>query len=312
MKKHKVTIQLLESMAHGDTSSLGMVGNTSLFMRRNQIVHGLPTLVPCISSNSLRSTMFRKPLHDHLMHALGIDKGMLNQSTVNLLWAGGDLKKGAKSPARENELGYQVFDNYPSLALLGGSVDNFMLPRSYMNVCSWIVCQENADTLRVIAPELEEDASNYSAFDLIAETTRTAGTSLGTPQSNKIFTYETLAAGAKIVIELTLSPLATELHEACLAHAINYWDGFIGGKNSSGHGKSHLLTSTLTSAESYLTFIDENREAMRDGLVAQVNLNKEGLAAIDDGDIGESEALKKKSFVSLSANLGTNNALLSD
>lgn len=275
--RHTILLQATTPIAHGDTvTGIDNKTNTRIFMRQGMIVDGKPARVPAISENALRAVLFRNPLHDDLLARLKIGRGELPQAVVNLLFSGGNMAAGSKAPGDEMTLGHRVKKLYPSLDLLGGAVDGFILPRSRLRMAAWLVAREYAPMLRLIAPELEDEASGISAYEMLTEETRTRGTGAESAGNQMLYTYETLAAGAKLLVEISLDMHTPEATRASLAHAITCWDGYIGGQGRQGRGRMAVLASDLPEASPYLAHLDEHGEAMRNGLVTG-NLGTEKL-----------------------------------
>lgn len=265
--RHTILLQAVTPIAHGDTvTGIDNQTNTRIFMRQGMIVDGKPGRVPSISENALRAVLFRNPLHDDLLSRLAIGRGELPQSVVNLLFSGGNMAAGSKAPGDEMTLGHQVKRLYPSLDLLGGAVDGFILPRSRLRMAAWLVAREYAPALRLIAPDLVAEAEGISAYDMLTEETRTRGTGAESDGNQMLYTYETLASGAKLLVEVSLDMHTPDSTRASLAHAMTCWDGYIGGQGRQGRGRMAVLASDLTPADAYLAHIEASREAMRQGL----------------------------------------------
>lgn len=266
--RHIIILQAVTPIAHGDTvTGIDNQTNTRIFMRQGMIVDGKPARVPSISENALRAVLFRNPLHDDLLRQLAIGRGELPQSVVNLLFSGGNMAAGSKAPGDEMTLGHQVKRLYPSLDLLGGAVDGFILPRSRLRIAAWLVAREYAHALRLIAPDLVAEAEGISAYDMLTEETRTRGTGAESDGNQMLYTYEVLAAGAKLLVEVSLDMHTPDATRACLAHAMACWDGYIGGQGRHGRGRMVVLASDLTPADAYLAHIEASRDAMRQGLI---------------------------------------------
>jgi hypothetical protein len=150
---------------------------------------------------------------------------------------------------------------------LGGAVDGFILPRSRLRLAAWLVAREYLPALRLIAPELVDEAAGVSVYEMLTEETRTRGTGAESEGNQMIYTYETLAAGAKLLIEITLDPHAPEATCAAVAHAVAWWDGYIGGQGRQGRGRMVVLSGDLPEATAYLMHLDEHREDMLQGLI---------------------------------------------
>lgn len=265
--RHTLLLQSITPLAHGDTvTGVDNATNTRLFMRQGMLVDGKPARVPAISENALRSVLFREPLHDDLLKSLGISAGEIPQSVMNLLFSGGNMAAGSKAPGDEIALGHAVKRLYPSIDLLGGAVDGFILPRSRLRLSAWLVCREYAPMLRHIAPELADEAQAVSAYDLLHDETRTRGTGAESAGNQMLYTYETLAAGAKLLIEVTLDAHTPAATAAALGQAMSVWDGYIGGQSRQGRGRMAIIASTLPGADPYRDHLAGNAATMAEGL----------------------------------------------
>lgn len=266
MKKYSLLLQAVTPVSHGDTATgVDNKTNTRLFMRQGMLVNGKPARVPSISENALRSVLFRNPLHDDLLPRLEIGQGELPQGVVNLLFSGGNMAAGSKAPGDEITLGHQVKVLYPSLDLLGGAVDGFILPRSRLRLSAWLVTKEYADHLRLIAPDIAESATT-SAYDMLTEETRTRGTGAESSGNQMLYTYETLAAGAQVYVEITLDKHTPSAAVSAIAHAINCWDGYVGGQSRQGRGRMGIVASNLPTPDDYIEHVANHADVMRDGL----------------------------------------------
>lgn len=267
--KHTILLQAVTPISHGDTATgIDNQTNTRIFMRQGMLVDGKPARVPSISENALRSVLFRNPLHDDLLARLKIGRGTLPQSVVNLLFSGGNMAAGSKAPGDEMALGHQVKRVYPSLDLLGGAVDGFILPRSRLRMAAWLVAREYAPALRLIAPDLAEEAQAVSAYDMLSEETRTRGTGAESDGNQMLYTYETLASGAKLLVEVSLDMHTPDATRASLAHSMDCWDGYIGGQGRQGRGRMAVLFSDLPPADAYVEHLDNYTDEMRMGLMS--------------------------------------------
>ena len=262
-------LKALTPMCHGDTvTGIDNSTNTRLFMRSGWIVNGFPQRVPSLSENALRSVLWRKPLADHLLQALGIPGASLRKSVVNLLYSGGNLQGGAKSPGTEHTLGQTVHSTYPNLELLSGAVDMFILPGGKLRVSCWPVAREFADVLRYVAPEEVDAANTVSIFDMLVEETRTRGTGGESDGNQMLYTYETLAAGARFVVRASLCNGASTLCQSALGFALTQWDQYFGGQGRQGRGLMAVEGGNLPSGDAYAQYITDNVYALKDGLTS--------------------------------------------
>jgi len=267
-KRYGFVMEAIEPVAHGDTlTGIDNATNTRLFMRSTMLVRGIPMRVPDISENALRTVVFRVPLALHLLGALGIEKGTLPQAVTNLLFSGGNMASGAKSPSDEIELGHRIRGLYPGLELLGGAVDAFILPRSRLRLAAWPVAREFRWALEHVAPHLAEEAERVSVFDLLSEEVRTRGTGTESEGNQMLYQYEVLAAGAKFFVELTLEAATSPAAEAAVAVALDHWDGYFGGQARQGRGRMEVRDAKLPKPDAYLEHVEVYAEAMKAGLL---------------------------------------------
>ena len=272
-KRAHIVLQALTPISHGDTvTGIDNQTNTRLFMRSNMVIDGKPARVPDISENALRSVIFRETLHDDLLQRLEIKRGQIPQSIMNLLFSGGNMAAGSKSPGDEIALGHAVKKLYPSLDLLGGAVDGFILPRSRLRLAAWPVATEFSDAIQHISPELAEEARSTSAFDLLSEETRTRGTGAESEGNQMLYTYETMASGTKILLEITFDSHTPDETIGAALHAIDEWDKYFGGQSRQGRGRMAVIAiNTDIDAEDakhhYTEHIEACSEAMKDGLM---------------------------------------------
>lgn len=268
MVRHGILLRTATPVSHGDThTSLATGGaNATLFMRQTVILDGAPTPVPHISENALRSVLWRVPLADHLVDALDLT-GALPVAVANLLYAGGRMGGETRAPDHM-AVGHQVTDLYPSLDLLGGSVDAFMLPRSKLRLAAWILGAAHADSLAAIgAPDsVVAESRRVSLHDLLDEETRTRGTGNEAQGNQMLYTYEVLAAGAGVWLELTLPDHTRPETIGALARGLAQWDGYVGGQGRQGRGRMVVEHSTLPDPSAYDAHVCQHGDRMAAGL----------------------------------------------
>jgi len=232
--------------------------------------------VPAISVNSLRHQLVREPAWLHLCHALGLEpkargEGPLPVGADGIFANGGNIRAGAQQPSNAFFLAGEIRAAYPSLDLLGGVTSSFDLGESKLKVSAWIVCQENVDNL----PEALRDTAHAqtSIFEMLDDVTRTRhATADG--EGQMIYNYETLVAGTRVYVELTLTPYTTALTEGALAAALEYYehnDNVIGGQSARGHGHVSVewLTKRPEHRDEYEAYLASNASRLLDGLTGK-------------------------------------------
>lgn len=268
-QQHYLLLEAHERISHGDTvTGVDNATNTRLFMRHAAKVDGVPVRIPDISENALRSVIFRRSLHDHMLKALEIGEGELPQAVMNLLYSGGNLAAGAKSPGNEIDLSHQIRKLYPTLHLLGGATDSFVMTRSALRVTAWPVTREFRRAIERFRPDLLEEADSSSIFDYLHEETRVRGTGAESSGNQMLYTYEVVAAGIKILVELTLDPWTPGSVVGAMSAAPQLWDGFFGGQGRQGAGRmSFDWLDKAHSPQHYTEHLLRKGEEMKAGLL---------------------------------------------
>lgn len=266
--RYRLMLETLTPVAHFDTrTGVDNPTNVRLFMTQPTTRNGRLIYTPHVSENALRSVMLRTPLADHLLKTLGIASGSVPRPVLNLLFSGGNMGSG-RAPGDETVLGHAIKRLYPSLDLLGGAVDSFIIPRSRLKLSAWIVAEEYIAAIDPLFPELAGAARQISAHDLIGEETRTRGTGAEADGNQMLYNYETLAAGAKIAIELTLDMWSPPATIAAIARGLAEWDGYIGGQARQGRGRCRMeWLDEAPTPDAYDAHIAENAEALRAGIL---------------------------------------------
>ena len=239
-------------------------------MRSTSLIDGFPQRVPMLSENALRSVVVRRAIHDHLLDALKIEKVSLPRSVVNLLYSGGDLLSGAREFGNSMELGHQVRALYPSLDLLGGATDNFILPRSRLRLTCWPMTPEYVNYLILVAPEevVERARLSASIYDLLGEETRARGTGEESSGNQMLYSYEILAQGSEFWVEFSLDAHTPDVTVSALCTAIGSWDMWFGGQGRQGRGRMFFTPHFDSDLTPYKDHVLAHEEAMREGLIS--------------------------------------------
>jgi len=227
--------------------------------------------VPHYSANSLRHELVREPLMWHLYQTLGLEFDRPLGTRTALFYNGGDLKKsGTASTFWKRK---RARNAYPSLALLGGATDSFLLGESDLRVHTWLRCKENNRALGRVG--LESDAS---AFDMIDRQTHTRHSGRiggdGEDDNQMLYTFETIAPGAEIVARLGLTTYAQDLEVGALGAALQAFrelDMTLGGQSARGYGKIGFEVvegpDLVEPVQEYEEYLEEHAEELRDGIM---------------------------------------------
>lgn len=265
----RFVLEALTPIAHFDTrTGVDNATNIRLAMTQPILLGGRRVYAPHVSENALRTTLLRVPLADHLITTLGVAGGV-PRAVLNLLYAGGAMGGADRAPGDETVIGHAIGRLYPSLALLGGAVDAFILPRSKLKLSAWLVAQEYADALADLFPEEIDRARAVSAFDLLGDETRTRGTGDEASGNQMLYSYQVLAAGTRIAVELALDRWASPEVESAIGRAVAEWPGFIGGQGRQGRGRCKVeWLNAAPAPDLYDAHLDQHADAMRAGLTS--------------------------------------------
>lgn len=205
--------------------------------------------VPCLSGNSLRHHMIRRPAALWLIEELGL-KGRLSLAQLHFLLHGGTLihqrlMENTQRIARMYEL-------FPLLRLLGGSLPDQVLPGCLFVGRGRLVCEQNRPFLTLPAGyELPNQAllpAEYfvDRYQYIQGTARTRSDwydpdkpSGQDERQGMIYAGEFVLAGA-LFLHCCLAQQAKPVDIGCLVHALSLWQeqgGLIGGLTGRGHGR---------------------------------------------------------------------------
>jgi hypothetical protein len=233
--------------------------------------------VPSISGNALRHCLIREPGANRLIQALGLEPYSdrpgehLGLGVTRFLYGGGQLAAKAKAPSASDIYEAQIRSRYPIVDAVGGSTDSWMMAESACKVAGWVVCAENNVATSAIAGV----ESQVSIFDYLSEETKTRSGIGGKDKESgqMIFSYETLAAGLPVIVEILFNPFTQPLTIGAVWQAVEDWaveGGIVGGRSQIGHSRfamEILQGSYGLQGEAYLDYLEAERDSLRDGLL---------------------------------------------
>lgn len=247
------------------------------------------------TANSLRHSLVRDPAWRHFAHAVGLGQGTrpgtgeLSSAMESLFVNGGNMTQSAPSGAFAFTTAIRRM--YPTLDLLGGSCDGFLLGTSRLQVGAWVVCAENAQALAETRVVNDPDASallSLSALDM-GDMVQHVAMRQETGGSPAPFAFETLAQGAMIAVKLTLLPGTDPLTAGALIAAVETFtesNPRIGGQGARGYGQVAVnvvkpLLMPIDDGEFYAP------DDLRDFYEAYIEANAKTLkAGMIDGTLG--------------------------
>jgi hypothetical protein len=233
--------------------------------------------VPCVSPNSARHQLVRAPAWRHLARRLGLaghvrpGQGDLPPGVEAIFVNCGNIRAGAKQEGAAFALAAEIRERYPSLDLLGGVTDTFDLGASALRVNAWVVCRENARALGGHAERLP--AASVSVFDMVDDVTHTRQQHRG--EGQMIYSFETLLAGAQLLVRLSVDPFARSVTHGALVCALREVTkgSVVGGQGARGFGAMDIEIAAVpegvdseAAAAEYESYIDLNADALLDGL----------------------------------------------
>lgn len=195
----------------------------------------------------------------------------LPKSVMALLENGGAIASGAKEADNSYALMQDIKAMYPLWGLLGGVTSTFILGAGNLeSVSAHYVCRENNRATQEFGITV-----NHSMADILDTwgLTRHAVRSDNSPMP---LSFETVQAGAKLIVRLQLSPFTTRLEYGVLASTLlhlNQSGWLIGGKAARGFGR---VSATLLQADEdllestsheYQTYLQANAEKLKSGLM---------------------------------------------
>lgn len=224
--------------------------------------------LPVFSANTLRHEMIREPVMWHLFSALGVAFNAPAPATIAMFYNGGDIAAGKKSPSDVFWLRQKIREAFPSVALISGSTNTFLVGEGNLSIHSWVICRENNDVLNDIGL-----ASNISIFKMMDDWTLTRHA--GRVETGQMpFSFETLIEGVEIAVRVGLSPYANDLQVGALMAALKTYqelDSTIGGQSARGFG---LVSLDFHSGEfetdrfaEYEQYLADNKEELRQHLL---------------------------------------------
>lgn len=243
---------------------------------------------PEISGNSLRHNILREAGASRLLGELGLvphsrsERGaelfdvpnVVGVGVERFLYSGGNTAAKSSAPGNADVLEATARRNYPYIDAVGGAFDKFLMAEGMTEIAGWVICREHNQFTRAVAG-IE---SRISIYDFVQDETRTrAGIGGRDAESGQmIFSYETLAAGVEVLLEIRFRSFCRPLVKGCVRLAVTDWlddGGTLGARSATGHG-SFAVEDWLTDvasfgplAERYLEAVALNRDALRAGLL---------------------------------------------
>lgn len=230
--------------------------------------------VPAITSNSIRHQLVRAPGWLHLRTALEIADGALAPGQEAIFLNGGNIRAGAKQSGDIWTQRRDIRTRFPFLDLVGGVTNTFDLGESRLKVKAHLVCRENATALADTIAAGRSTAA-LSVFDMLDDVTLTRqGEDKDSGQM--IFSFETLCAGAEVLVQLSLDPGTRPLaHGALLAALATYLNdpaASTGGGGARGYGFMRCVDSAglVESPQlgEYETYLHEHADALRQEILS--------------------------------------------
>ena len=234
--------------------------------------------IPCHSGNDIRHRL-RYAAMIHLFKSIGLGPDTeLPNGVKALLENGGNIAKGVSAPNAAYALTQTIRKSYPSLGLLSGCVDGFILGDSNLeSVATWWFGREYNDSLEHIFGV----SAPHSVIEMLDDWTLHRHSSSRHTVSPMPYAFETVQAGAKLYVSFQLSPWISDPDTDAFLEYGAFWsalqtyekiDATIGGQIAKGFGKVKIDvleadTDTLIDASTrYEAYLEQNREELVFGL----------------------------------------------
>ena len=234
--------------------------------------------IPCHSGNDIRHRL-RYAAMIHLFTKLGLGPDTeLPNGVKALLENGGNIAKGISAPSTAYALTQTIRKSYPSLGLLGGCVDGFILGDSNLeSVAAWWFGREYNDALEHIFGV----SAAHSVIEMLDDWTLHRHSSPRHTTSPMPYAFETVQAGAKLFVSFQLSPWISDTDTDAFLEYGAFWsalqtyekiDATIGGQIAKGFGKIQLdvlqadTDALIDASHKYEAYLEENREELVFGL----------------------------------------------
>ena len=238
----------------------------------------IPVAIPCHSGNDIRHRLrYAAMMHLFTKLDLGPDTELPN-GVKALLENGGNIAKGVSAPSTAYALTQTIRKTYPSLGLLGGCVDGFILGDSNLeSVAAWWFGREYNDSLEHIFGV----SAPHSVIEMLDDWTLHRHSSPRHTVPPMPYAFETVQAGAKLYVSFQLSPWISDPDTDAFLEYGAFWsalqtyekiDATIGGQIAKGFGKVKIevlqadTDALIDASMRYEAYLEQNREELVFGL----------------------------------------------
>ena len=261
-----------EPQASGEMQTLVFEAITSVEVEEMSVA------IPCHSGNDIRHRLrYASMMHLFATLGLGPDTELPN-GVKALLENGGNIAKGISAPATAYALTQTIRATYPSLGLLGGCVDGFILGDANLeSVTPWWFGRENNEALLHVFGVKAE----HSVIEMLDSWTLHRHSSSRHTVSPMPYNFETLSAGAKLFVSFQLSPWISDQGDASYLQYGAFWaalktyeniDATIGGQIAKGFGNVKIdildgdTDALIEASHEYEAYLEKNKDALVLGL----------------------------------------------
>ena len=228
--------------------------------------------VPVHSGNDIRHDI-RNACMLHLFAMLGLGlESRLPTGVKSLFENGGNIGKGKSAPSRFYELSQTIRATYPSLGLLGGCTDTFLLGDSNLHsvLPFWFGREYNESLKHIFGVTADHSVTDMiDNWELFRHSGRTHDVS---PMP---YNFEVISAGAKLYVSFQFSPYTTELELGAFWCGLRTFidiDASIGGQSAKGFGRVKVdvhdgdVEAFELHAEAYETYLQQHLIELSEGL----------------------------------------------
>ncbi|MBX6360930.1 MAG: hypothetical protein IRZ03_12725 [Acidobacterium ailaaui] len=270
---------------------LADLGQVREARRRGQVV-----MIPHVSTNALRHSIFRQTLCQHLFLSCGFpsfrtvnDDRLVPEWVAMLFSNGGNVVANMREPENSQQITTAVMRLFPSLELVSGCLPTHAMGEGALHLANWTVCRE-------LQPVLSRSGITATVFasELLQEVVHTRQVPEGLPHQKEygqmLFAHVVMIPGSQVLLQVRLSPFCSTLARGAMWFALQQWlkaGGLAGARGAVGEGAcfqwqsllirdilrpqipaSELWAELDAAAEDYVRYIEQHADLLREELVS--------------------------------------------
>lgn len=245
MKKYTFSTPLLSSLVHTEETS----GNVANIYREKININNKVHNIPAVHGNAIRGVL-RRVGFNRLCELLGLERNSLSVDMYHTLFNGGALTSSTGYLNLNTKR--EIRELLPLLSVFGSAMGNDMLPGKMIVSSGLPQCKE-----------LGTGEASYHDMTNIVRYTRLEDGDIELGENDKtsqmFYDIEVMIQGTTLQWEIILD-YCSEIEEQAMNDTLMQFaqKPFLGGASGKGHGRLGFEFSDTN--ESYLGFIEENKE----------------------------------------------------